>query len=107
MRDSSRRFATSASTRPDAESVCPVQLDAAMGQLVAECEALIGDRECLVPLALLRQGVEAFGEEETAQKNAGLLQFPRYALSRLMARLWVLLDVQRQAASSASGAVKS
>lgn len=100
------------------ERVCSLQLSAAMGQLVLECEQLISDRECLIPLALLRQRVEAFVGEERAAKTAdrpfawspagqGLLRFAQHALSRLIARLWALLDIERLACSNVSQAARA
>lgn len=87
--------------------VSPLQLSQAMAQLVLECEELIEDRDCLIPLALVRQRVDGFLREDARTETAeALLRFARHALLRLIARLWTRLDIERGAFGGSPQAVK-
>ncbi len=78
--------------------VSRLQLSQAMAQLILECEELIEDRECLIPLAFVRHRVDSFLREEVRTETAEvLLPFARHTLLRLIARLWTRLDIERAA----------
>lgn len=90
------------------ESVSSGQLSQARAQLLVEmeCEDLIEDRDCLIPLAVVREWSGIFLREkalaETEDRSfphssTAALRFARHALSRLIARLWTLTDMKRRA----------
>jgi hypothetical protein len=81
-----------------------LQLCEAMAQLLLQCGELIDDRDCRVPLALIRERIGAYLEQGSVAGSSlgrsgddALLRFARHSLLRLIARLWALQDAERNA----------
>lgn len=83
-----------------------VQLRHAMAQLVSECEHLNTDRDGWILLALVGQRVNDLVQNTQAQTADALWRFVYRALLNLIARLCVLLDIERRALGGSSRAVK-
>lgn len=82
------------------ETVCSPQVGQATARLVVECDELIGDLECLISLAFVRQRIQRFMREDARAETAEVsLRLARHALLRLIERLWDLLNFERGAHS--------
>lgn len=95
------------------ETIDPSRLSQAKAQLVLECEGLLDDRECLIPLAFVRERMSMFLQENAlaetenhsfvrSPRAATHLRFTRHMVLRLIARLWILQEVERAALYGAS-----